>query len=429
MSVTSNLTDRLGRWLKHVATYDVFPEFSARVRRLLYNPLGVLVLAALVALLCGAALHGYCFVLAGGLLTVIVLGVTWPLLSLRGMHGTLSFERARASEGERVEARLTLRNRWPWAVCGLAVRGGLGDESGAIHVGTAPGWRTLCCPWEFVPPRRGVYPLAASFVTTGFPFGLWESRRRLTAATPLVVWPRTLPVGPVPEAGGDQQVEGCVSRNKVGSNGDVVGVRPYRRGDSPRRIHWGQSARHDRLIVCELQANARPVIQLVLNADPQSHLGQGPDSSREWAVRVAASLTKGWLHAGAQVGAVWSGDVIPAAAGTRQLHRLLDGLAALPDAAGPSLGELLASPPCRNLDNGLQVVITTDRAVVPAVAARPVAEWRRWIVLHAAGFGGIPSPRATPTPVLAVRPWLWIDSPERVPACLRGGWKEARHGS
>jgi hypothetical protein len=36
-----------------VAKYDVFPAFCAKIRLLLYNPLGVLILAALVALLCG----------------------------------------------------------------------------------------------------------------------------------------------------------------------------------------------------------------------------------------------------------------------------------------------------------------------------------------------------------------------------------------
>lgn len=70
MSRTSHLRlplpDRLGCWLRAVATYDVIPAFSAKVRRRLYNPLGILLLAALTALLCGLFLHPRGFVLLGG---------------------------------------------------------------------------------------------------------------------------------------------------------------------------------------------------------------------------------------------------------------------------------------------------------------------------------------------------------------------------
>jgi uncharacterized protein (DUF58 family) len=198
----------------------------------------------------------------------------------------------------------------------LAVCGGFtpGDPVSAVSTAAVPRRRTARCRWAFVPPRRGVYPLTAPRLATGFPFGLHEARRLLGVEAPVVVWPRTFPVGPVPAVTGDRQVEGCVARNKAGHNGDMLGARPYRRGDSPRRIHWGQSARHDRLIVCELQSDARPRVQLVLDADPHG-LTAAADGSREWAVRVAASLAKGWLEAGAEVGAVWGEQVFPAASG------------------------------------------------------------------------------------------------------------------
>ena len=98
------LLSRLAGGLRAAATYDVFPEFSAKVRRLLYNPLGILILAALAALLCGAFLHAQGFVLFGSVVAVIALGVLWPWLSLRGLRGSLSFEKARGVEGEPVEA-------------------------------------------------------------------------------------------------------------------------------------------------------------------------------------------------------------------------------------------------------------------------------------------------------------------------------------
>src|SRR5207244_3192001 len=149
-------------------------------------------------------------------------------------------------------------------------------------------------------------------------------------------------------------VEGTASRSKVGHDGDLLGVRPYRRVDAPRRIHWGQTARYDRLIVCELQSNARPLVQVVLDADPAMHAGDGPHGSREWAVRVAASLCEGWLEQGAEVMLVLPGRVVPADGGRRQRRRVLDALARLPDDARTPLAELLALPECRSFE-GVQV--------------------------------------------------------------------------
>jgi uncharacterized protein (DUF58 family) len=428
------LAARLGACFRAAATYDAFPHFSARVRRLLYNPLGILILAGLAALVCGVFLDRKGYVLLAGVLAVIALGIAWPCVSLRGVRGTLCFDRRRAVEGESVAVGLDLQNRLPTAAWGLAVRDGLAadgtgaaDQPPAVAIASAPGRRTVRCRWPFVPTRRGSYPRRPARLITGFPFGLWESGRPLGVAATLLVWPRTFPVGPVPPVSAAQRVEGSVSRTKVGSDGEVLGVRPYRRGDSPRRIHWAQSARHDRLIVCELQANARPVVQVVLDSDPRVHASDGPDGSREWAVRVAASLARGWLEAGVPVGAAWHGQSFPAAAGTRQLTRLLDGLAELPDEAGPPLAEVLASPACRGFDGGLQVVVTTDAALAGAPASW-VTEGRWWVVLQAAAFG-VPAaerPRAAPP---AVRPCLWLDAPDRIPALLREGWKEARHGS
>jgi uncharacterized protein (DUF58 family) len=429
------ISSRIKRRLQAVMTYDVFPAFSAKARRLLYNPLGILLLAAMASLLCGFFISRQGFILCGGILAVILLGVSWPWLSLWGLRGSISFEKARAIEGERVEACLTLRNRLLCAAYGLAVRAGLLDQGAppeedevSVSIASALPQRTVRFRWAFTPARRGVYPLSTPILTTGFPFGLWENRRALTVEAPLLVWPGTYPVGPVPMVSGDRQVEGTVSRNKVGSNGDVLGVRPYRRGDSPRRIHWSQSARHDRLIVCELQANARPLVQLVLDADPAVHVSQGPNSSREWAIRIVGSLANGWLAAGVEVGGVWNGQVIPAASGPKQMNALLDSLAKLPATGATSLNETMNSPACRSFTDGLQIIVTTDTGLNRATDG-PISEGDRWVVLRSGGFLGTAEPAVAKATDLPIRPWLLIDSPEHIPSLLRSGWKEAVHGS
>ncbi len=415
-------------WLKSIATYDFSPQFSAKVRRLVGQPLGILVMAGVVAFLCGLFLQTQAFVLCGGVLLVLVLGVAWPWFSLRGLVGLLTFEQHRCREGETIGVRLQLRNRLPWPAWGVAIQGGLSDSPSSIVAGVAsvPRRRVALCRWQFTPICRGQYPRGAVSIATGFPFGLWVYRRVLPVAAPLLVWPRVYPVGPIPPVSGSRQVEGNVSRNKVGSHGDVLGVRPYRRGDSPRRIHWAQSARHDRLIVCELQSNSRPVIQLVLDAEPKVHVGEGGDSSREWAIRIVASLAAGWLQEGAMVGLACGGVDLPPASGPAQLIKVLDALAALPDATPQPLVDLLACAQCSGFRDGLQVIVTTDLTHAHGGCTACQAEDQRWVVLHSAAFAAHAEPRDCHH---CPEAWLKLDSIAEIPQQLLGGWREARHGS
>ncbi|MBA4192425.1 MAG: hypothetical protein C0467_31035 [Planctomycetaceae bacterium] len=97
---SASLASRLRDRLYALVTLDFSPRFSAKVRRLVGRPLAILLLAGIVALLCGLFLHAQGFVLCGGVMAVVALGVIWPWLSLRGLAGTLAFDRSQASEGD-----------------------------------------------------------------------------------------------------------------------------------------------------------------------------------------------------------------------------------------------------------------------------------------------------------------------------------------
>ncbi len=393
---------------------DFFPQFSRAVRRWLYSPLGVLLVAVGVSTLAGLVVHPRVFALAGGLLAVVAAGVCWPWLTASGVRAAVGFDRPRAAEGEAVTATVELTNHLPWTAWGLVVR----DGEQTVGVPAVGGRTAGVCRWEFTPPRRGEYPAHPPKVGTAFPFGIWEAARSCEVASRLVVWPRTFPVGPVPSTAGADVADGNVTRSKVGSTGDVLGVRPYRRGDSPRRIHWAQSAKHDRLVVCELQSHSRPVVLLVLDADPAVHT-LGDDGSREWAIRVTASLAKGWLEAGAQVGLACAGVYLAPNAGGEHLNTLLDTLARLGDTA-VSLTEVLEGPRVKADPAGVRVVVTTDAARIADTSGRDV----RPVILDRGGFGGSAEQVAAASGV-----WLHIPSATDAPHQLRHGTPEASHGS
>jgi uncharacterized protein (DUF58 family) len=388
------------------------------------KPTAVLALATATAVLCGLYLHPRAMILAAGLGAVLATGVAWPWLSVRGLRGELMFDRPRVREGRPATARLVLRNRMPWAAWGLTVRDSDRAEGPSGGAACAGGWGVTESSWELIADLRGIYPRGTPSIASAFPFGIRRAARTLFVPKPLLVWPATFPVGPVPEAAGGRESEGVALRNRAGSAGDLLGVRPYRRGDSLRRIHWPQSARHDTLIVCELESRATPRVQVVLDVHPDAHAGAGPNGSLEWAIRVAASFAEDWLGQGADVGLVYGRRLIDAGGGTvaARRARILDALAVLTAEPGATLAEVLAGPECRSLDAGLRVVVATDRSTGGRGVRAGAAE--RFVLLKAGAFedgradGGLDDARPW------CKPWIWIDDPDDVPGQVRRGWKE-----
>jgi uncharacterized protein (DUF58 family) len=417
------------RWPSRLGDMLTREYFSRYERHLRWarKPLTVLTLAAIASSLCGLFLHPQGFVLSFGLAAVIAVGGAWPWFGVLGLKGTLSFDKTRSREGDPVKTRLALHNRSPWGAWGLAVQAGLGEgiEAGLSH---APGWKKTEVEWDFVPARRGAYPEGVPRIASGFPFGLTSSSRMLDVSTTLLVWPRTFAVGPIPRVAGGLQMEGNSSRNRAGGSGDFLGVRPYRRGDSLRRVHWPQTARLDQMVVCELQSNAVPRVQVVLDAHPAWHVGTGPYGSREWAIRIAASFLEAWIGEGAEIELVVEGRAIPERGGSVAIRRagLLDVLARIGPGGNMGLPELLELPACRRFSGGLRIIIATDLAV-SRLAPRP-SKWtcERFVILKASAFDRretSPGGRSGPGP-LPIRPWIWIDDPRRVPQQVRRAWKE-----
>jgi uncharacterized protein (DUF58 family) len=378
--------------LQAVLRYDVSLRWSARARAAVRAPLGVMISAMLVAMLCGFVIHPRVFVLAGGLLAVIVVGLSWPWLVLRTVQAEWQPPADRITEGDPTSLRLAVRNPLVIPVYGLGLR----YEESSIALGRVAARRITCCEWSWTPSCHGLYPRTLA-LETAVPFGLLTARRSIPVPQPMIVWPRVLPVGPMPADAHRETCDGHVARPRVGMVGDLLGVRPFRRGDSPRRIHWPQSARHDRLIVCELQSTARPRIVIEVDLRPGVHDRQ----SRAWAIRVAASFASGWLAEGGMIGLrVGTARIHPASGGAQRI-KILDALAAAEDSANEPAA----------IQDALSIVITSDAHVERSPHTLNV-------IIHRAG-------EKSP---IAGGAWLDIPLMESLPWMLRHGWAEARHG-
>ena len=189
-------------------------------------------------------------------------------------------------------------------------------------------------PAERAFAARGEVRIEGFTLSTLFPFGLLESRRRLGArAVRLVIYPRIEPVrlrfnfSTLPRAGNTRAT-------RRGSGTDLYGLRGYQPGDDRRRIDWKATARTRRLTVREFAADE--VLRSCIAFDPSFYEDAGSAPSREEQKRfaadrarrfergvvLAASLVAHFIRQGGEIELVILGDEseAPAIYGGDQAH-------------------------------------------------------------------------------------------------------------
>ena len=303
----------------------------------LKRPIWSLVLATGLSLACGIFLKTEALFITAILLLIVGIGVSLPWLAMRGIDMHLTFDIRRSRVGQPVLVRLRVRNRWPWPVWGLSVVRGFAlrvatDTEEGVSMARVPGWATVEYSWSFVPKIRGMYPLTAPEVETGFPFGLYRAARKATVDGHVVVWPKTVMLSGLPDAAETRQSDEQLADRRVGDFGDMLGTRPFRQGDSLRRVHWAQTARQQELIVCDRQAPATTAVRVTLDVDPGSHPNcdsseRHANDTMELAVQVAASVCESLHRQHCRIELVLHDQLLVAGESAAGFYRMMDAVA------------------------------------------------------------------------------------------------------
>jgi len=253
--------------------------------------------------------------LLSALILLLVLGVSLRLpafLALAAAWGVFLAASWRASrrplQGFRVR-----RSLYPSAFEGDEVPVELVLESdrpaGMVEVGDAFGpaiaaEQRMLEPGPIVPgvPRRlkysafcsrhwGVHPVGPVQVVTSDPAGLFHSRRALPVLEEFAVFPQVYDVAGLGELGARATlIPYESSAGRPGQSLLTMGVRDYRPGDDPRRIHWPATARRGSLMVKETEVDLTPYYTVLIDLDRRHRAGTGRKSTLEYVLRTAASV-------------------------------------------------------------------------------------------------------------------------------------------
>lgn len=145
--------------------------------------------------------------------------------------------------------------------------------------------------YHYPASKRGIYRWEQVNLHTGYPLGLFWCSRRRSAPAVAVVYPQVLPLRncPLVDAIGqdpNRQLLNQERRSLMATEGMTRSLRPYRRGDATRLIHWRTSARYGELQVRELETFTAGQ-DLIIALDSGS---PWQEAAFEQAVTAAASI-------------------------------------------------------------------------------------------------------------------------------------------
>jgi uncharacterized protein (DUF58 family) len=335
--------NKLAEWLHKNAHRDFCP-WANRYVYWLKEPVGWFVLALAASCLVGAFLSPLGWSVAAGLATVIALGLGFPWLATRGVHCELRPADMELSERQASHLCLTVTNYLPLPITGLCITGYLSETSfDEDDVG-----KTVDCTLARVPilsramyrlplrpEYRGRYPISKPELSCSFPFGIWTARRPVEDVCPVLVRPLSIPVLSDVERSGAKWADHGLGKRPT-TQGDFQGVRDFRDGDSLKCIHWAQSARNERLVVCERGGPQQQPIDVHLSTARIIGSRRTARENLAWRVRVAASLVDLLCARQIPFRMMVDGEPIALPAGLEGARRACEALALLPlDGCGP----------------------------------------------------------------------------------------------
>lgn len=327
-----------------------------------------------------AWLTGAAILIVVGAVGVALLGTCWVASSLiaRGIVGERRFV-SPVYQGETIRVEHTIQNTSRIAIGRFHLEDGFWTAPttvpSPVRIGVdalRPG-QSASLEHSVRCFKRGEYRIAPAAVVLEDPLGLSQSRRPLAAeAGTLLVYPELIEIDHFPLlASGTNFWLGLETSRVSGDHQEFFGVREYRPGDSPRRIHWPSSARQQQLITKEFERGVSSDVTILLDLHGQHHLRQGRHSTLEYSIVIAASLAHYLLDRGEGVQLIGYGRGpvhIPLSRGATQWYRILEQLAIVQAEGEVGFADVMGEYEMAIAPNAAVIAFLLDREEADAVA-------------------------------------------------------------
>jgi len=206
-----------------------------------------------------------------------------------------------------------------------------GEEEKSLFVLNISGRETKKISYAANCYKRGLWKLGPIKVVSQDALGFFKMRNNLNVFSELLIYPNLFRVFSFPPlAKGSVSWMGVETAKISGDSHEFFGIREYQRGDAISRMHWPSTARHNKLIVKQFERNAVQEATIVLDLKKGHDIGTGRETTLEYAVKIAGSVTKYLLNEGAfiqMIGYAKESTMIPFGKGESHMYKILEYLA------------------------------------------------------------------------------------------------------
>ena len=254
-----------------------------------FLPVTVLLLG-ITALLAGGKFPCLFFYL---LILLFLVPFVWLRISLKKLTGDIEVATAYTEVGQYLTVTYRIRNsnsgRFPYLemtdIIGSSFQSPAEKEIICLEAGeSATFTREVLCT------RRGKYDLGSFQVKTGDPFGFFQLAKPLATGEKIKVYPR-FKLFPETTPSARQHFGNLLVKEKLFENySQMSELREWQEGDSIKRIHWKQSARHDHIVVKNFEKKGDTTLNIFIDMRGKNYRHDRDHHLEDLAVETAASF-------------------------------------------------------------------------------------------------------------------------------------------
>ena len=215
-------------------------------------------------------------------------------------------------------------------------------------------------------PRRGAYQFGAVDLQVWRADGWWRRQVRLPSSEEVAVFPNVVAIRRIQLSlrRGLRAMAGMRRARPPGASTAFAGLREYVRGDDVRRVSWTATARRDRPVVVEVEAERGQQVIIALDCGRLMTAPAGELDKLDHAVNAALMLAWVAQAYGDRVGVMTFDDRVTSflkpERGPTQLRRITEALYAItPEYVEPDFGHAMTHLALR-VGRRSMVVILTD---------------------------------------------------------------------
>ncbi|HXM72933.1 MAG TPA: DUF58 domain-containing protein [Candidatus Dormibacteraeota bacterium] len=215
-------------------------------------------------------------------------------------------------------------------------------------------------------PRRGAYRFGSVDLRVWREDGWWRRQVRLQSPVEVAVFPNVIAIKRIQLTlrRGLRAMAGLRRARPPGASTAFAGLRDYVRGDDMRRVSWAATARRDRPVVVEVEAERGQQVMIAIDCGRLMTAPAGDLDKLDHAVNAALMLAWVAQAYGDRVGLMTFDDrvsgFIKPERGSTQLRRLTEALYAIKaDYVEPDFGHAMTHLALR-LGRRSMIVVLTD---------------------------------------------------------------------